>query len=75
MWKIRIAYDDGSKLTLTGKHRDIPLLLAYKYHAEYVSGKICRAVYQQYPKKDHEEIGLLDKIEELENRNDADRKG
>ena len=24
MWKIFIEYDDKSKLTLTGKHKDIP---------------------------------------------------
>lgn len=24
MWKIRIEYDDHSKLTLTGRHKDIP---------------------------------------------------
>lgn len=51
MWKIFITYDDKSKLTLTGKHKDIPLRLALKYHREYVSGKRCRAIYQQYPKR------------------------
>ena len=68
MWKIFIEYDDKSKVTLTGKHKDIPLKLAVKYHQEYVSGKRCKAVYQQYPKKDHEPISLFDKIEELESR-------
>ena len=24
MWKIKITYSDKSKLTLTGKHKDIP---------------------------------------------------
>ena len=28
MWKIRIEYDDHSKLTLTGKHKDIPYRLS-----------------------------------------------
>lgn len=65
MWKIKIKYDNKSKVTITGKHKDIPLPLAVKYHNEYVSGKICEAVYQQYPKKYHEEMDLFDKIEEL----------
>lgn len=68
MWKIFIEYDDKSKVTLTGKHKDIPLRLAVKYHQEYVSGKRCKVVYQQYPKKDHDPISLFDKIEELESR-------
>lgn len=25
MWKIFIEYDDKSKLTITGKHKDIPV--------------------------------------------------
>jgi len=66
MWKIKIEYDDKSRMTLTGKHKDIPLRLALKYFHDYVNGKRCKAVYQQYPKKDHEEMGLFDKIEELE---------
>lgn len=32
MWKIFIEYDDKSKITLTGKHKDIPLRLALKYN-------------------------------------------
>lgn len=56
MWKIFIEYEDKSKVTLTGKHKDIPLRLALKYHNEYVGGRICKATYQQYPKKDHESM-------------------
>ena len=66
MWKIFITYDDKSKVTLTGKHKDIPLRLALKYHREYVSGKRCRAIYQPYPKKGHKSMDLMDKIEQLE---------
>lgn len=51
MWKIFIEYDDKSKITLTGKHKDIPLDLAIKYHQLYVSGNRCKAVYQRYPKR------------------------
>lgn len=54
MWKIFIEYDDKSKLTLTGKHKDIPVELASKYYIEYVKSSVCNAIYQQYPKKDHE---------------------
>lgn len=66
MWKIFITYDDKSKATLTGKHKDIPLRLAKKYYLEYVIDKRCQAVYQQYPKKEHESMDLMDKIEQLE---------
>lgn len=66
MWKIKVEYDDKSKLTLTGKHKDIPLRLAMKFFNDYVNGRRCKAIYQQYPKKDHAEMDLFDKIEELE---------
>lgn len=65
MWKLIITYDDNSKLIITGKHKDIPLRLAQKYHNEYVSGNRCKAVYQRYPKKKYEAINLMDKMEEL----------
>ncbi len=39
MWKIKIAYSDTSKLTLTGKHKDIPYSLAIKYYMDYVNGR------------------------------------
>lgn len=66
MWKIRIEYGDRSKLTLTGKHKDIPLYLARKYYLDYVGGRMCSAKYQQYPKKNYPEMDLIDKIEQLE---------
>lgn len=66
MWKIFIVYDDKSKLTITGKHPDIPLLLALKYRKEYVSWRSCAATYQQYPKKNHPSIPLGEKIAKLE---------
>ena len=70
MWKIKVEYEDKSKLTLTGKHKDIPLRLALKYYHDYVNGRRCKAVYQQYPKKNHKEMDLFDKIEELESFTD-----
>lgn len=65
MWKIFINYPDKSKLTLTGKHKDIPLRLAEKYYCDYAAGRICKSVYQRYPKKDYPEVGLFEKIEQL----------
>ena len=66
MWKIFIEYDDKSKLTITGKHKDIPVELANKYYREYVKNSVCNATYQQYPKKDHEPMSLATKIMELQ---------
>lgn len=65
MWKIFIDYPDKSKLTLTGKHKDIPMRLAEKYYNDYAN-RVCKAVYQRYPKKDYETIGLFEKIEQLQ---------
>lgn len=66
MWKIFIEYDDKSKLTLTEKHKDIPVELANKYYREYVKNSVCNATYQQCPKKDHEPMSLATKIMELQ---------
>ena len=71
MWKIFIEYNDKSKLTLTGKHKDIPVELASKYYIEYVKSSVCNAIYQQYPKKDHEPMPLATKIMELQKGNVA----
>lgn len=65
MWKIFIDYPNKSKLTLTGKHKDIPLSLAEKYYNQYVAGRICKAMYQRYPKKDYPAVWLFEKIEQL----------
>lgn len=64
MWKIFINYPDKSRLTLTGKHKDIPLRLAEKYYNQYAT-TICKAVYQRYSKKDYAAVGLYEKIEQL----------
>lgn len=67
MWKIFIVYDDKSKITLTGKHKDIPLRLALQYNGLYANSPSCvSAKYQRYPKKKYPEMDLMDKIEELE---------
>jgi len=63
MWKIRIDYSDDGRLTITGKHKDIPLRLAREYQKEYRDQK---ATYQRYPKKDYPAVDLAKKIEELE---------
>jgi len=69
MWKIFFEYSDKSKCTLTGKHKDIPLDLAIKYYKEYGIHSD-KSTYQQYPKKNHEPINLVDKIEQLKEAED-----
>lgn len=59
--EIFIEYPGKSKLMLTGKHKDIPLRLAEKYYNEYAADRVCKAVYQQYPKKDYAAVGLYEK--------------
>lgn len=66
MWKIKIDYQDGSRLTFTGKHKDIPYLMALTYFQVYAKGEYTKAaIYQQYPIKNHAAISLEDKIKEL----------
>lgn len=65
MWKIFFEYEDGDKITLTGKAKDIPLWLAEKYQKRYGIHST-KATYQQYPKKCHESMTLLEKIEKLQ---------
>lgn len=61
MWKILFTYSDQSKLTLTGKKKDISLRLAIKYYKEYGLNAES-SIYQRYPKKEYEPISLIDKI-------------
>ncbi len=67
MWKIFFKYSDKSELEITGREKDITLRRAVKYYDEY-GRKAERAVYQQYPKKDHEPVDLCRKIEQLKER-------
>lgn len=65
MWKIFFEYSDKSKYTLIGREKDISLRLAREYYNQYgIHAE--RAIYQQYPKKDHKPIDLNKKIEQLE---------
>ena len=76
MWKIKIIYKDKSSCTLTGSHKEIPLELAVDYFNKYVANRIIySARYQQYPKKDYSEMDLLEKIEELWEKEDIDHVG
>lgn len=71
MWKIELVYDDRSKLTLTGRQKEIPKELAVKYYNQYVAGRVmAKSVYQQYPKKDHEEQDLYEYIEQMGDEKD-----
>ena len=69
MWKIFFEYNDKSKCTLTGKHKDIPLDLAIKYYKRYGIHSV-KSTYQQYPKKNHEPMELIEKINQLSGRED-----
>lgn len=64
MWKIFFDYSDGSKLTVTGKQKDIPLFLAKKYNKQYGTHAES-ARYQRYPVKNNNQISLSEKIEQL----------
>lgn len=59
MWKIFFRYSDGSKVTITWKKgNEIPPTLIRKYFNDY--GRSCEsAIYQRYPKKDHEPQDFL----------------
>jgi len=63
MWKIFFEYSDKSKVTITGKSKEISLELAEKYNNQYKNAE--SAIYQQYPKKDNVPVELHAKIEEL----------
>jgi hypothetical protein len=54
------------KCTLIGNRSDIPLELTKYYYNQYAVGKQRKVTYQQYPKRDYEEMDLFQKIEELE---------
>lgn len=64
MWKIFFEYTDGSKITITGKQKDIPLRLAEKYTKAY-GLHATSAKYQKYPIKSNKKITLAEKIEQL----------
>lgn len=52
MWKLFIEYSDKSKVTLTGKTKEITdKQIEHYYHA--YARTAAKAVYQHYPKKDH----------------------
>ena len=73
MWKIFFEYNDNSKCTVTGKQKDIPLRLAVKYHKQY-GFHATSAMYQQYPKKEHEPMSLVEKIAKLEKESELGMK-
>lgn len=74
MWKIFIVYGDKSKVTLTGKQKDIDLRLALKYHNKYAAGRRCTATYQQYPVKKYPKMDLTEKIMLLSQEEAAKRR-
>ncbi|MDF2841669.1 MAG: hypothetical protein K0R00_95 [Herbinix sp.] len=73
MWKIRFIYGDGGKITLTNKRSALSEELYDKYMLLY--GRLSdKALYQQYPKKNYNEVDLkqnpdlsfLDKMKRIE---------
>lgn len=73
MWIIRIEYDDHSKITLRGKGKEISLRLARKYQQLHGNSPSCiKCEYQQYPLKNHKPMDLLEKIDELEEKENED---
>lgn len=64
MWKIFFEYWDGGKITVTGKGKSITLDRAELYQRTY-GVNADKATYQQYPKKDHKPVRLLEKIKQL----------
>lgn len=59
MWKIFFTYSDNSKLTLTGKSKKISEEQVNRYYNEY-GRHVKQAIYQQYPKKDHEPVNFIE---------------
>lgn len=65
-----MAIRNKSKVTISGKHKDVPLWMAWKYYMQYVNGKRANAVYQRYPKKDYKPMDLMGKIEMMKQEED-----
>lgn len=64
MWKMFFKYSDRSKLTLTGKGKEITPRLIRKYFNCY--GIHCvSAIYQQYPKKNNDPKDFLKMAKEI----------
>lgn len=70
MWKIEINYSDGSQNTFTHHRKGgIPLSIANDYYNRHKETSK-NIIYQEYPIKDHEPMLLIDKIHELEAKED-----
>ena len=64
MWKLFFEYPDKSKLTLTGKTKEISDKIIEHYYMLY--GKSAeKATYQKYPKKDYTARDFLAMYHEL----------
>ena len=55
MWKIFLEYSDKSKTTIAGKTKEITDKQIEKYYTGYAITAV-KAVYQEYPKKDHKPL-------------------
>lgn len=63
MWKIFFTYSDKSRCTVTGKGTITPEIAVKCYYRYGLYAT--EAIYQQYPKKDHEPVPLEEKMREL----------
>lgn len=64
MWKVFFTYGDKSKITITGKDKEITSRLIRKYFNDY--GRHCdSAIYQQYPKKNNEPKDFIKMAQEI----------
>lgn len=63
MWKIFFTYSDKSRCTVKGKGTITPGLAVKSYYRYGLHA--AEAIYQQYPKKDHEPVPLEEKIREF----------
>jgi vacuolar-type H+-ATPase catalytic subunit A/Vma1 len=73
MWKLKCIYEDGGRVTITGKDKAITKELYSKYMTLY-GNHANQALYQQYPKRKYREVDLklnptlplLEQIREIE---------
>lgn len=56
MWKLYFQFSDGGKIIITGKGKGITQEQKEKYVKRYAVAY--SAIYQEYPKKEHEPVKL-----------------
>lgn len=70
MWKITVMYHGGSQSQFIDNRKgEISIQLAKSFYRKY-KNTAKNITYQDYPIKDHEPMLLIDKIHELEAKED-----